>query len=101
MEDININHIYAVLEQLIDDNECSFDHHGYCQEHGWMDKSTCPHALAKEILKGENLTCKWTLTDDDQNLWETECDGLFILESDSPKENKMEFCCYCGKKLVI
>jgi hypothetical protein len=40
-----------LLQDLIDPDPCSFDHHGYCQAHGWMSTSPrCPHARAKELL---------------------------------------------------
>ena len=41
-----------ILESLTDEDECSFDHHGYCQAHGWFDIETkCPHKRAKDLLK--------------------------------------------------
>ena len=42
--------------------------------------------------------CAWTYDWDDQ--WETNCGNRFEFVDGTPTENKMEFCCYCGGKLV-
>jgi hypothetical protein len=43
-----------ILEDLIDEDECSYDHHGYCQTHSWFEtEPKCPHARAKAILEGK------------------------------------------------
>lgn len=44
-----------------------------------------------------NETCRWTQWDDDSNNWSTECGGEFSINEGGPIENKMLFCCYCGK----
>ena len=31
--------------------------------------------------------------------WETGCGGTFILNEGTPADNRMKFCCYCGKPL--
>lgn len=31
--------------------------------------------------------------------WETSCGNIFLLEDGTPADNKMKFCCYCGKPL--
>ena len=44
--------------------------------------------------------CVWTADEhDDYSIWETDCGNTFQLEYDGPEENKMKFCCYCGKLL--
>lgn len=43
-----------LLESLVDDEECRFDHHGGCQEHGYLSLDpgeTCPQADLKAIIK--------------------------------------------------
>jgi len=41
----------AVLTDIVDDDACSYDHHGYCQAHGWFDTDpACPHDRSKTIL---------------------------------------------------
>ncbi|GHJ21599.1 MULTISPECIES: hypothetical protein [Streptomyces] len=40
-----------VLRDLVDPDDCYYDHHGYCQAHGWFDTApACPHARAKKLL---------------------------------------------------
>ncbi len=40
-----------LVRDFVDPDPCSFDHHGYCQAHGWLDtEPRCPHARAKEML---------------------------------------------------
>ncbi|MEU8829312.1 hypothetical protein [Streptomyces sp900116325] len=40
-----------LLRELVDPDPCYFDHHGYCQAHGWMTvEPACPHARTKELL---------------------------------------------------
>jgi hypothetical protein len=42
-----------LLECLTDESECWFDHHGGCQEHGYLSLKPgekCPHQEAREIL---------------------------------------------------
>lgn len=41
----------VVLRDLVDDDHCWYDHHGYCQAHGWLQtEPRCPHQRAKELL---------------------------------------------------
>lgn len=39
-----------VIYNLIDDEPCCFDHHGYCQTHGWMSVDICSNEQGKELL---------------------------------------------------
>lgn len=41
--------------------------------------------------------CAWA-KDSDGN-WDTLCGHCFVLESGTPRDNDMEFCCYCGGSL--
>jgi len=52
--DNGVSELLALIADLADPDECWFDHHGYCQAHGWMSKERCPHGLAQEILKRVN-----------------------------------------------
>lgn len=45
-----IAQLESVLRDLIDDDPCRFDHHGYCQTHGWLHPGRCPVARARELL---------------------------------------------------
>lgn len=41
-----------LLDALIDDSECRFDHHGDCQEHGYSLEpgEVCPQHEAKQVI---------------------------------------------------
>lgn len=41
-----------LLGQLVDADDCWFDHHGDCQAHGYFDLMgcLCPHQAAKNFL---------------------------------------------------
>jgi len=41
--------------------------------------------------------CIWE--QDDDGVWETECGEAFVVTEDTPRENGMVFCCYCGRSL--
>ncbi len=43
--------VINILKDLIDPNDCNIDHHGYCQEHGWLQSGLCPQFRAKMFLK--------------------------------------------------
>ena len=48
--DNKIKRLKEALEAFVDDDPCSFDHHGYCQAHGG-DK--CRNENAKQTLQGK------------------------------------------------
>lgn len=44
-----------IVEALTDDDPCYYDHHGYCQAHGWMAVSpACPHARARALTGSQS-----------------------------------------------
>jgi hypothetical protein len=43
------------------------------------------------------LPCRWT--EDVDGNWDTDCDNRFVLTDGTPGDNKMRFCCYCGRVL--
>lgn len=44
--------VQMLLELVEDESEpCSFDHHGYCQEHGWFATDpACVYRRARKVL---------------------------------------------------
>lgn len=47
--------LMKLIRDLADPDPCWFDHHGYCQAHGWMDtEPRCPHARAHDLLHPQN-----------------------------------------------
>lgn len=42
-----------LVKDLADPGPCYFDHHGYCQAHGWTDTDpSCPHGRAQQLFPG-------------------------------------------------
>lgn len=40
--------------------------------------------------------CGWSLDEPDCGGWATQCGGMFMLTSDTPQDNDIRFCPYCG-----
>lgn len=56
---VNLTQLLDLIEALTDSGECRFDHHGGCQEHGYLSLESgekCPHAEAKELLANRPAT---------------------------------------------
>ena len=48
--------LLKLLEELVDPDDCWFDHHGGCQAHGFISLEpgeTCPHQDAKELIRAD------------------------------------------------
>ena len=55
-------------------------------------------ALAQQA---EPETCTWHQDgDSDSGVYATSCRRFFNLTDGTPEDNKMQWCCYCGKRLV-
>lgn len=52
-QDVEIEELRAVLTTLVDPDDCSFDHNGDCQAHGFFG-GPCGHDVAKELLGGQS-----------------------------------------------
>jgi hypothetical protein len=39
-----------LLADLRDAEACSYDRHGYCQAHGWLNDGTCPQWRLKLLI---------------------------------------------------
>jgi len=44
--------------------------------------------------------CNWRQDGEGEQGWDTSCCNRFMLNDGTPRENKMEYCCYCGKILT-
>jgi hypothetical protein len=42
--------VWEILADLVSDEPCQLDHHGYCQSHYYFDDGECPHAEAVRCL---------------------------------------------------
>lgn len=49
-------------------------------------------------MNAEKESCIWSQNLD--GIWNTECNNSFVLDSGSPFDNKMHYCCYCGSDLL-
>lgn len=47
----------------------------------------------------EGAFCVWHNDPETDNSWNTGCRQLFELYDGTPSENRMSFCCYCGKPI--
>ena len=43
-------------------------------------------------------SCEWR-PDGEYDYYDTDCGQAFTLFDETPAENKMKFCCYCGRPL--
>ena len=43
--------------------------------------------------------CEWHNDPETDNSWDTGCRQLFEIYDGTPSENRMSFCCYCGKPI--
>ena len=42
----------TLIEELVGDEDCEFDHHGYCQSHLWFaEEAECPHVRGRKLLE--------------------------------------------------
>lgn len=50
----------------------------------------------------DSVSCEWSLQsgDLDDDVWETECGNDFVFFDGGPIHNKMQYCPYCGRKLI-
>ena len=44
--------------------------------------------------------CTWRNEDSYTNVWETDCGHTFLINEDTPLENNMRFCCFCGEAIA-
>jgi len=50
--------LLRLVRDLLDSDDCWFDHHGGCQAHGYLSLEPgeqCPHAEAKALLDAEGV----------------------------------------------
>ena len=66
-----------------------------------LNKKTVTALRAALAQQDESETCTWHQDgDSDSGVYATSCRRYFNLEDGTPEDNKMQWCCYCGKKLV-
>lgn len=85
----------ALREDVATLNEIATHWHGY-----ELPQRKRLWAIAERLsaaLDGQKR-CVWR--EDWDGYWNTDCDHAFVLEADTPTENDMNFCCYCGGELI-
>ena len=66
----------------------------------WELKSDLAIAALRAAL-AEPDTCVWQQDgDSDSGFYGTSCKRYFDLNDGTPEDNKMAWCCYCGRKLT-
>ena len=63
-----------------------------------LDKNWRDSIKLKWTDEVEKLRCEWS--QDENGAWQTKCGNLFEITEGTPLQNKMGFCCYCGKKIT-
>jgi hypothetical protein len=43
--------------------------------------------------------CIWAQDGEGEDAWDTGCRNRFMLTEGTPSDNRMAFCCYCGKTI--
>ena len=92
----NASYIYTVFvnDQEIARGEVG----GHNRDHGWA--VLLSKIADKSLVKVE---CGWTHTTsiiEDEGIWETLCGNAFTFVEGTPQDNKIKFCCYCGRPIV-
>ena len=88
----------AVLEQALEALEKADKISGYANNKKVI--TALRAALAQQAEPVEQ-TCTWFQDgDSDSGVYGTSCGHYFQIEDGTPADNKMAWCCYCGKKLA-
>jgi hypothetical protein len=67
----------------------------------WRKEKEKMNLRAALAQQADPETCTWHQDgDSDSGVYATSCRHYFNLEDGTPEDNKMQWCCYCGKKLV-
>ena len=65
----------------------------------WGDFDGVADALRTALAEPD--TCTWQQDGDSESgVYGTSCRRYFSLEDGTPEDNKMSWCCYCGKRLA-
>lgn len=55
--------------------------------------------MIESRAQDETNLCTWREVNEGE-YWQTSCGKSFILNNGTPKENGMNYCCYCGDALI-
>ena len=82
------------MEELYDENEFEVNS-------GFI--TMCMDAVkqvAEEFGNSEQV-CEWMQDDGATDIYDTKCGNTHMFIDGNPKDNKYEFCPYCGKKIKV
>lgn len=66
------------------------------------DDAFAAYQAARAALQSqdrEGAFCVWHNDPETDNSWDTSCRQLFEIYDGTPSENRMSFCCHCGKPI--
>jgi hypothetical protein len=70
----------------------------------WVEQCNEAVLALDAALKAEQAepeSCAWHQDgDSESDLYATSCGHYFSLNDGTPEDNKMHWCCYCGKRIV-
>ena len=55
--------------------------------------------VAAALASETEPNCAWSQDGEDTDTWASGCGHLFCITADTPAENGMRYCCFCGWKL--
>lgn len=47
---LTVEYLLDLINDLYNPEPCSFDHHGYCQEHFFLQEGECPDGRAQKLF---------------------------------------------------
>ena len=91
----------ATVEQALEALETPIHEQSFMQKQNAITALKAALAEPVEQEQAEPDTCTWQQDgDSDSGFYGTSCRRYFNLEDGTPEDNKMAWCCYCGKKLA-
>lgn len=73
-------------------------HKPWCSEQARKINGGCICKAESSFAAPTLLACCWS--ENSNGAWATGCGNLYEVNDGTPLENKMHFCCFCGRKLT-
>lgn len=55
--------------------------------------------IKKQVVEYGTELCLWQIEIQDERVWKTSCEELFVMIDGSPLENGMGYCPFCGRRI--
>ena len=65
------------------------------------ERAVVENRLPAPATAPEQQECKWTFDDDESNTWASGCGELWSFIDGGPAENRVKYCHWCGKPVVL